>query len=250
MMFNQQEALALALGLVLARRLGLGVDREAVEGAAAKLERVLPDPIRGQLQAIQSVLILDLPIARTDPATETIVTLGAAVAQQRTVQLNYSAWNKQASFRHVDPYGLVYRAGYWYAPGYCHLRQAIRTFRLDRIQAVKLLEDNFERPQNFNPLVHVNQALATTPGVWYIDVLLETTLAEAERQIPAALGTLSPQPAGTTLNCYVQDLSWFAHFLAGLECPLVVREPDELRFALQKLAAKTAVLAQAELAVG
>jgi predicted DNA-binding transcriptional regulator YafY len=68
MMFNQRESLALALGLLLARHLGLGVESEAVEGAAAKLERVLPDTIRDQLQAIQSVLVLDLPIIRTDQA--------------------------------------------------------------------------------------------------------------------------------------------------------------------------------------
>ena len=36
MMFTQHEALALALGLLLARRLGLGVEREAMEGAAAE----------------------------------------------------------------------------------------------------------------------------------------------------------------------------------------------------------------------
>jgi predicted DNA-binding transcriptional regulator YafY len=247
MMFNQQDALALALGLILARRLGLGVEREAVEGAAAKLERVLPATIGSQLQALQSVLILDLPVTRTDPATETIVVLGTAVAQQRTVQLDYQAWDKQRTVRLVDPYGLVYRAGFWYLPGFCHLRQAVRTFRLDRIGGVKLLENDFERPQNFDPLSYVNQALATTPGIWRIDVLLHTTLADAERQIPAVLGTLTPEADGIALKCYVQDLEWFAYYLAGLECLLCVREPAELRTALKTLAARVAGLAIDEL---
>ena len=248
MMFNQQEALAIALGLALARRLGLGVDREAVEGASAKLERVLPDDIRSQLQALQSVLVLDLPIARTDPATETIIAIGAAVAQQKTVKLNYHAWNDQRTVRLVDPYGLVYRAGFWYAPGYCHLREAVRTFRLDRIEAVELLEDGFERPSDFDSLAHVNQAMATTPGIWRIDILLKTTLADAKRQIPAALGTLTPEPDGTALNCYVQDILWFAYFLVGLECAFYVRKPVELRAALSALATKAAKLADAKIA--
>ncbi len=238
MMFTQHEALALALGLLLARRLGLGVEREAMEGAAAKLERVLPDTTRAQLQAIQSVLVLDLPITRTDPAAETILVLSTAVAEQRQVELHYQAWNKEVTSRRVDPYGLVYRMGYWYVPGYCHLRQDVRTFRLDRISAVTMMEEVFVRPQTFDPLAYVNQALATTPGIWEIDVLLHTTLPEAQRQISAALGTLTPEPEGVALRCYVQNLRWFAHYLAGLDCSLAVRHPPELRTTLQALANK------------
>jgi predicted DNA-binding transcriptional regulator YafY len=246
MMFNQQEALAIALGLALARRLGLGVEREAVEGASAKLERVLPDDIRSQLQALQSILVLDLPIARTDPATEKIIALGAAVVQQKTIRLTYHAWNDRRTVRLVDPYGLVYRAGFWYAPGYCHLREAVRTFRLDRIEAVELLEDAFERPSDFDSLAYVNQAMATTPGIWHIDVLLKTTLPDAQRQIPPALGTLTAESGGTALNCYVQDIFWFAHFLVGLECTFCVRKPVELRAALSAIATKAAKLAAAK----
>lgn len=238
MMFTQHEALALALGLLLVRRLGLGAEREAMEGAAAKLERVLPETIRTQLQAMQSVLVLDLPLTRTDPAAETILTLSTAVAEQRQVDLFYQAWNKEVTGRRVDPYGLVYRMGYWYVPGYCHLRQDVRTFRLDRIEAVTLRDEGFVRPQTFDPLAYVNQALATTPGIWEIDVLLHTTLPEAQRQISAALGTLTPEPEGVALRCYVQNLRWFAHYLAGLDCSFTIRHPPELRTTLQALADK------------
>lgn len=52
------------------------------------------------------------------------------------------------------------------------------------------------RPRAFDPLAYVNQALATTPGIWEIDVLPQTALPEAQRQISAALGTLTPEPEG------------------------------------------------------
>src|SRR5437879_4715764 len=42
LMFSDQEALAVVLGLLAARRLGLAVAGPAVEGALAKIERVLP----------------------------------------------------------------------------------------------------------------------------------------------------------------------------------------------------------------
>jgi predicted DNA-binding transcriptional regulator YafY len=244
LMFSNEEALALALGLRLAGRLGLGADTEAVTGATAKLERLLPYHLRAQLQALQAVLVLDVPLARTDPAGKIILTLATAVWQERQLWLRYLAWDGQSSDRLVDPYGLVYRAGYWYLPAYCHRRQATRTFRVDRIEAVQPRETTFNRPGGFDPLAHVNQALATMPGVWPIVVCLQTDLARARRLIPPTLATLDETPDGIILRCYVQSLDWFAHFLAGLNCPLVVHQPAELRAALAHLAERAARLAE------
>jgi predicted DNA-binding transcriptional regulator YafY len=56
LMFNEEEALALALGLLVSRRMGLAEAAPAVEGALAKLDRVLPDRLRGRIQAVQGAL--------------------------------------------------------------------------------------------------------------------------------------------------------------------------------------------------
>ena len=42
------------------------------------------------------------------------------------------------SQRRVDPYALVHRSGWWYLVAFCHLRRALRTFRVDRIQALAM----------------------------------------------------------------------------------------------------------------
>ena len=52
MMFNEEEALALILGLLASRRVGLLDAAPAVEGALAKIDRVLPDRLRGRVQAV------------------------------------------------------------------------------------------------------------------------------------------------------------------------------------------------------
>src|SRR5579864_5540803 len=59
LMFTEDEALALTLGLLAAKRLGLAVAAPAVEGALAKIERVLPATIRERVQAVQETLVLD-----------------------------------------------------------------------------------------------------------------------------------------------------------------------------------------------
>src|SRR2546421_9939993 len=136
LMFTEDEALSLTLGLLVARRLGLSsavAAVPAVESAIATIERVLPVALRERVQAVQETLILDFPRTGSTPRTEIVVTLCSAAQQQRRVFLRYSSWKGEESERAVDLFGLVYRSGYWYAVGYCHLRTDLRVFRLDRI---------------------------------------------------------------------------------------------------------------------
>ncbi len=243
LMFTEDEALALTLGLLAARRLGLTVAAPAVEGALAKVERVLPVALRERVQAVQETLVFDFNPSDTSPTSEVVITLCAAAQQGRRVQMRYRSWSSEETERAVDVYGLVYRAGFWYAVGYCHLRTDLRVFRLDRVLHVEMLDETFIRPSGFDCLEHVVRSIANTPGTWLVDVLLETTLEEALRRVPPALATLEQAPDGVVLRCYVGNLDWIAHFLAGLGFPLVVRQPSELREALQRLAEEIAKMA-------
>ena len=58
LMLNNDEALALVLGLRMTRRLNLPVDVATVEGALAKLERVMPLALRERVQAVQEALVV------------------------------------------------------------------------------------------------------------------------------------------------------------------------------------------------
>ena len=78
-------------------------------------------------------------------------------------------------------------------------------------------------------------------------MLLETTLEEARRLIPAAEGTLEETPRGVLMRGQARDardLAVLAYTLAGLGCPLVVLQPPELRDELRALALHTAWLAE------
>jgi len=239
LMFSDQEALAVVLGLLAARRLGLAVAGPAVEGALAKIERVLPATLRAQVQAVEGALTLDLPPSKSPPVGETVVVLSTAAQQGRQVWLRYRSRAPEAETqRVVDPYGMVFREGRWYAVGYCHLRADLRVFRLDRVLEATPRDETFIRPAGFDSLAHLLHALASMPGTWDVQVLLETTLAEAQGLVAPALATLEETPAGVVLRCSVQDLDWMVRFLAGLPCPFVVRAPAELRAAVQRHAAE------------
>src|SRR5947209_9774570 len=131
LMFTEDEALALTLGLLAARRLGLTATAPAVEGALAKVERVLPVSLLERVRAVQETLNFAFHNSGMTPRSEVLLTLSGAAQQERRVELCYQSWQGEETKRPVDVYGLVYRGGYWYAVGYCHLREGLRVFRLD-----------------------------------------------------------------------------------------------------------------------
>ncbi len=135
LMFSEDEALALGLGLLAARQLGLADTAPAVASAQAKLERVLPAALKQRQRGIAERVALDLqPAVPANPAA--LSTLGAAALAQQRVAMRYRDMQGRLSERPFDPYGLGYRGGRWYAVGHCGLRRALRSFRLDRIESV------------------------------------------------------------------------------------------------------------------
>jgi predicted DNA-binding transcriptional regulator YafY len=243
LMFTDEEALALALGLLVARRLELGATAAGVEGALAKLRRVMPLTLREQLQAVQETVQVEAPLARARPAGETVTVLSLAASRRQRVRLRYQSWDHQASERAVDPYGLVFRAGYWYLAAFCHLRQEVRTFRLDRIGQVELSGEPFERPAGFDSLAHVLGSLPMTPGTWLVEATLATSLEEAQSWVPPALAVLEADGPAVRLRCYVQSLDWLGHFLVSLPWPVTVHGPAELRDSIARLAERAAEMA-------
>jgi predicted DNA-binding transcriptional regulator YafY len=241
LMFTDDEALAVVLSLLAARRIGLGIAAPDVAGALAKVERVLPAALRDRVRAVQESVVLAPGALRPDEppaASAMLVSLGGAVQERRRVHLRYRASGDEDTERAVDPYGLVYRGGRWYAVGYCHLRRGLRVFRLDRMLHVAPCAETFERPAGFDALAEVERSIARAPWGWQAEVLLHTTLEEARARVPATLGTVESTAHGILLRCAVDHFDWLARILSGLGCAFTVRHPPELRDALRRLAVR------------
>jgi len=234
LMFTQEEALATTLGLLAARKLGLAAAAPGVEGAIAKLERVLPLPLRETVRAVEETLILDLQAGKSTPPGGVVVALSEAARRCQRVVLRYCSTEGNASERTFDPYGLVYRRGQWYAAGYCHLRGDMRLFRLDRVQQVTTCMAFFERPAEFDVLHYTRHSLGSVPRRWPVEVLLHATLEEARQWIIPEIAVLEAEEEGVLLRCYTDNLTWIARLLASLGCSLTVRRPPELLDALKQ----------------
>jgi predicted DNA-binding transcriptional regulator YafY len=243
LMFTDEEALALSVGLLAARGLGLAEAAPGVVSAQAKLERVMPAELRRRMHATNETVALDLPRRTAQASSGILATLTTAAQSRRRVHLSYRSALAAASEREFDPYGVAYRSGWWYVVGHCHLRKGLRSFRVDRIRSVRATDARFDRPADFDALGHLTFSVATLRRAFAAEVLLKTDLKTARRQLFEAIGVFEPVAEGVLLFAQTDDLAWFARQLARVSFPFEIRRPAELRSVMQELARRLLAMA-------
>ena len=245
MMFTNEEALALTLGLMSARYLNLADTDRAVESAIAKLERVMPLDLKSRVRALTETITLDPIGTSSAPPSEVVLsTMSSAAQLRRRVHIRYHPNRGEDTERDFDPYGLTYYQHRWYAVGYCHLRQDLRSFRLDRVTQISLVDADFERPLGFDPLSHLMQAIAIMPRRYTFELLLKTDIDTAQKEVFDVLGILESAEDGVILRGSVEDLDWLARQISIFSFDFIVREPAELKDELRKHSVKLAGLAK------
>ena len=229
LMLADDEAAAVVFGLVAAGRLGLATD--GVDGALAKIHRVLPDAVRSRVEALESTLGFTTAPETTPPiAGGAALLLADAVRRRRRIRVRYRTFEGEESRRELSPLGLVVHSGRWYLAAHDHGRDDLRTFRVDRIDEAELAESAaVTPPEGFDAVAHVRRSLARVPWPWEVEVLLDLAPERAAERLPATLAELAPEGSGTLLRMRVSSLDWMAGVLAGLGCAFTIRRPDELR---------------------
>jgi len=246
MMFTNEEALALTVGLISARHLNLADTDRAVESAFAKLERVMPLELKSRVRALTETITLDPNRASSTPPSEAVLsTMSSAAQLQQRVHIGYHPNQGEDTERDFDPYGLTYYLQKWYVVGYCHLRQDLRSFRLDRITRIDTINAHFKRPEGFDPLAHMMQAIATMPRKYAFELLLKTDINTAQKEVFDVLGILEAAEDGIIMRGSVEDLDWLARQISIFSFDFVVLKPGELRAELTKHAAKLVSLSKA-----
>jgi predicted DNA-binding transcriptional regulator YafY len=246
LMLSEDEAVVVVLGLVGARREGLDSDQGSVDGALAKIHRVLPDTLRRRVEALETTLAFTSAARAGAPvAGESVLLIADAIRRRRCLRTEYRSHAGERTRRELSPHGLVFHAGRWYLAAFDHLREDLRTFRVDRMRAISLLPGvAHAAPDGFDPVEHVRASLAQVPWGEEVEVVLELSLEEARRRVPSTLATLTETGGRTLLRMRVGSLAWMAGVLAGLGCRFEIRSPDELRRHVSELVARLADLAR------
>jgi predicted DNA-binding transcriptional regulator YafY len=144
LVFTPDEAGALSLAAQMFLSQASGRVAAGAQQALTKLTAVLPPATRQQVDVLVKMIQFILPPTRFNLDDKRLTVFQQAITQQRCVFLRYHSYTRdETTERVVEPLKLTFSGEAWYLSGYCHLRQAERDFRLDRIDVWQLLDETF-----------------------------------------------------------------------------------------------------------
>ncbi len=146
LMFNENEAVALTLGLRLLTQQAAGSLTQAADSASAKIKVALPEQVRVKSEALSGIIGFVTPSQKFNLDDSQLLQIQKAIQEKQVMHIRYHGYNKnEVSERDVEPYQLYYSDGVWYFEAYCRLRKDVREFRLSRIDKLTLLNEYFSK---------------------------------------------------------------------------------------------------------
>lgn len=233
LVFSATEALGLVMAALDSQH-AVADAGDPVGSALGKILRVLPTNVARQAVMLRETAraVPERFPARPDPAVTS--ELVEAVAAQRRVRIGYrTAAGNPRSFE-VDPWSVVVRYGRWYLLCLSHQAAELRTYRVDRITEVTLLDGTFDVPADLDPAAELEANLAKG---WEhaTHVVFTAPLEEVRPWIRPTLGDLRALPdggcelVGSTSNPEAYAGEW----LAGVPFDFTVVGGEELRAAVR-----------------
>ncbi len=200
---------------------------------------MLSAKLRDEVREMQTSIAM-VPMSASDGENETLRKLRRAVIERKTVHLDYNAYyaknkSKSHTTRKVDPYGLVNYTGLWYLIAYCHLREALRYFRLDRIANLTLTDRIFIRPANFS----MEQLEEDDRRTIVISALFDKEVASVVREWRSYyLEDMQDTPEGLLVTLRVHHENEVLNWLFGWGGSVRILEPESLKNQFLKEAGK------------
>lgn len=250
MMFNADEALGLAIALLMSRPTRDAELPRGVESALAKIERVLPPELSRRIHSLREGVSLPVndhlgPPSFPDP--HVLATLAQACLARQRCWMRYSRPDGDESAREVDPYGIGAFFGRWYLHGWCHLRNDRRTFRIDRIRRVDIVPETFEAPKEMDVIAAIEESLALSWTTWRIEIEVEAPASDVREYLPRSFAIVEGIGNGRSrIRASSNALEWFVLRIAELPFPMTIIEPLELRGAFRRSAARMLEIAGGE----
>ncbi len=240
LLFTPEEATVLYMGARLVNDIWGKPLHDAVTGVTAKLDNVLPDDIRHEVQRAQRSLAVITGAARDyAPFHDLMTDLRECMAAGKRVQIQYHSFSRVKTTRKIDPCGLSFRWGNWYLIGFCHMREEMRTFRIDRILDYSVVEETFKLPRDFNAKAYMEETMRFENRYQVaVRIAPEAAAIMRERESDWMKVTENPDDS-VTVAFDADDLNWatgwvlsWGHLAKALEPPELI---DRVREAAQEV---------------
>jgi predicted DNA-binding transcriptional regulator YafY len=222
---------------------GAAVAPEA-RAALRKLVGAMPEPFRTEAQAAASAVVLDATRwgAAAPPSPPHLESLQQAVVERRQARLDYVDRRRRETKRVVHPLGLVRKGSAWYLVAGTDDGQ--RTFQVDRIRSVAVLDERAERPDDFDLARSWSSTVAAVERNRRRVRALVRIPADALGPLRERWGTdltvLSESDDGLLIELAAALPEMIAEQLAGWGARVDVVSPDQVRARLGRIGVELA----------
>ena len=226
---DDDEAVALAVGLRTAAQSGIsGVDEASVR-ALAKIVQVMPPRLRRRVDALR-MTTLSTTLGPAPSADAGILTaLAQACRDEERIEFAYVARDGQASTRTVEPHRLVSIERRWYLVAYDLTRFDWRSFRLDRIAEPRPTGTRF-RPRALpaeDAAAYVRQSLHSVVEPVVVEAVVEAPL-ERVLDVLQRWADVEDQGDGSSrVRITADSAEWALFGLAAVDAPFRILGPKE-----------------------
>jgi predicted DNA-binding transcriptional regulator YafY len=237
LLLDDDEAIAIAVGLRTAARASVtGIEETAVR-ALVKLEQVLPAHLRRRVQALGAATISP-PMGGPTVDPRDLTAIAAACRDLECLRFAYRSRDGTDSRRLVEPHALVNLGLRWYLLAWDRGREDWRSFRIDRLQrpAATGVRFSARKLPARDAAAYVRESIMGAPTRFEAHLTLHVGAEEIARRVPAHWGTIEPIDADSCdFRSGDDDLGWLALRVAMLGADFELHEPPELRSHLQAL---------------
>jgi len=238
LLLDEEEAIAIAVGLRTAARASVtGIEETSIR-ALVKLEQVLPAHLRRRVAALGSATVA-APAGGPTVDPQHLTTLAAACRDSECVRFEYRSRDGTASRREAEPHALVNLGRRWYLVAWDRRREDWRTFRVDRLDrpAATGVRCAPRALPAENAVAYVQRSIAGAFSRFEARLTVHASADELAGRLPFLGGTLTPIDAQRCeYRTSDDDLEWLALRVAMLGVDVDVHEPPELAEHLRALA--------------
>lgn len=163
---NLTELMALYFSRNMLRELRGTAIFDSLTALFEKVKATLPPAYTQYLDTLAKTLAIGFKAYKPNLGFEKLRDrLDTAIQEQRCIDIAYFSMSRNAlTHRRVSPYRLWYSNGTFYVIGYCHLRQAIRLFALDRVDRLEMTDAHFEAPRDFDANAFMQSSFGVFQG--------------------------------------------------------------------------------------
>jgi predicted DNA-binding transcriptional regulator YafY len=246
LLLDEDEAIAIAVGLRTAARTSVtGIEETSIR-ALVKLEQVLPRHLRRRVAALGSATIA-APSGGPTVDPQHLSTIAAACRDSECLRFNYRSREGSATRRDVEPDALVNLGRRWYLVGWDRGREAWRTFRLDRITRPAATGVRFT-PRGLpakDAAAFVEQNMAAWGSRYEARITVHASAQEIAARLPWLGGAVEPvDDRRCEYRTSDYDLDWLAIRIAMLGADVDVDGPPELMARLEAMARRLSAAAR------